>query len=104
MLLFCFFFKQKTAYDVRISVWSSDVCSSELKFHDITSFDHVDALGDLAFQVDRLDLAAVLLALEPLLRALVVVQLALDPLAVAVEDVDHTPENVVEIGLDPGVG
>src|SRR3546814_1251320 len=27
--LFCFF-KQRTAYDVRISVWSSDVCSSDL--------------------------------------------------------------------------
>src|SRR3546814_1694701 len=26
----CFFFKQKTAYDVRISDWSSDVCSSDL--------------------------------------------------------------------------
>src|SRR3546814_17370050 len=25
-----FFFKQKTAYDVRISDWSSDVCSSDL--------------------------------------------------------------------------
>src|SRR3546814_14944759 len=25
-----FFFKQKTAYEVRISVWSSDVCSSDL--------------------------------------------------------------------------
>src|SRR3546814_4778435 len=31
MLLFAiFFFKQKTAYDVRISDWSSDVCSSDL--------------------------------------------------------------------------
>src|SRR3546814_8427201 len=29
-LLF-FFFKQKTAYDVRISDWSSDVCSSDLR-------------------------------------------------------------------------
>src|SRR3546814_1075991 len=29
MLLFVFF-KQKTAYDVRISDWSSDVCSSDL--------------------------------------------------------------------------
>src|SRR3546814_3053656 len=28
-LVFCFF-KQKTAYDVRISDWSSDVCSSDL--------------------------------------------------------------------------
>src|SRR3546814_6471847 len=26
----CFFVKQKTAYEMRISYWSSDVCSSEL--------------------------------------------------------------------------
>src|SRR3546814_9227172 len=26
-----FFFKQKTAYEVRISDWSSDVCSSDLE-------------------------------------------------------------------------
>src|SRR3546814_1014386 len=30
ILLFCFFFKQKTAYEMRISDWSSDVCSSDL--------------------------------------------------------------------------
>src|SRR3546814_6773428 len=30
MLYFVFFFKQKTAYDMRISGWSSDVCSSDL--------------------------------------------------------------------------
>src|SRR3546814_5919391 len=35
LLLFCmcfivFFFKQKTAYEMRISDWSSDVCSSDL--------------------------------------------------------------------------
>src|SRR3546814_4851816 len=30
LLSFVFFFKQKTAYDVRISYWSSDVCSSDL--------------------------------------------------------------------------
>src|SRR3546814_18116522 len=30
MLLF-FFFKQKTAYEMRISDWSSDVCSSDLE-------------------------------------------------------------------------
>src|SRR3546814_5203258 len=34
MLVFCilifFFFKQKTAYEMRISDWSSDVCSSDL--------------------------------------------------------------------------
>src|SRR3546814_3919702 len=27
-----FFFKQKTAYELRISDWSSDVCSSDLRF------------------------------------------------------------------------
>src|SRR3546814_15875317 len=28
-----FFFKQKTAYEMRISDWSSDVCSSDLYAH-----------------------------------------------------------------------
>src|SRR3546814_7465761 len=32
-LLFIFFFKQKTAYEMRISDWSSDVCSSDLPEH-----------------------------------------------------------------------
>src|SRR3546814_6697968 len=30
MLVVFFFFKQKTAYEMRISDWSSDVCSSDL--------------------------------------------------------------------------
>src|SRR3546814_13771134 len=30
VFLFFFFFKQKTAYEMRISDWSSDVCSSDL--------------------------------------------------------------------------
>src|SRR3546814_4360535 len=29
-LIYFFFFKQKTAYEMRISDWSSDVCSSDL--------------------------------------------------------------------------
>src|SRR3546814_6313855 len=29
-VFFFFFFKQKTAYELRISDWSSDVCSSDL--------------------------------------------------------------------------
>src|SRR3546814_9472259 len=36
-LIFCFsylfFFRQKTAYEMRISDWSSDVCSSDLLRH-----------------------------------------------------------------------
>src|SRR3546814_8209063 len=31
VVLFFFFFKQKTAYEMRISDWSSDVCSSDLR-------------------------------------------------------------------------
>src|SRR3546814_8947938 len=30
ILMCVFFFKQKTAYEMRISDWSSDVCSSDL--------------------------------------------------------------------------
>src|SRR3546814_5482489 len=37
-MLFFFFFKQKTAYEMRISDWSSDVCSSDLP--------HVETLPD----------------------------------------------------------
>src|SRR3546814_18610161 len=37
-----FFFKQKTAYEMRISDWSSDVCSSDLAAGD----QHVGAGGD----------------------------------------------------------
>src|SRR3546814_3705007 len=36
---FFFLFKQKTAYEMRISDWSSDVCSSDLR-------DHVGGEGD----------------------------------------------------------
>src|SRR3546814_3357637 len=44
-LFYCFFFfKQKTAYEMRISDWSSDVCSSDLKIH-IVGFAKV--VGDL---------------------------------------------------------
>src|SRR3546814_8169846 len=32
--IFFFFFKQKTAYEMRISDWSSDVCSSDLHRED----------------------------------------------------------------------
>src|SRR3546814_2897129 len=31
MFIVFFFFKQKTAYEMRISDWSSDVCSSDLR-------------------------------------------------------------------------
>src|SRR3546814_10482692 len=36
-MCFVFFFKQKTAYDMRISDWSSDVCSSDLSTYTTVS-------------------------------------------------------------------
>src|SRR3546814_18310803 len=39
MCVLLFFFKQKTAYEMRISDWSSDVCSSDLE--------HFQAIEDL---------------------------------------------------------
>src|SRR3546814_5279314 len=33
--MYVFFFKQKTAYEMRISDWSSDVCSSDLHGEEI---------------------------------------------------------------------
>src|SRR3546814_3011777 len=33
IVIYLFFFKQKTAYEMRISDWSSDVCSSDLACH-----------------------------------------------------------------------
>src|SRR3546814_1681011 len=35
VVCFVFFFKQKTAYEMRISDWSSDVCSSDLQVQEL---------------------------------------------------------------------
>src|SRR3546814_8794760 len=53
--MFCFF-KQKTAYELRISDWSSDVCSSDLVFILITGV--VDD-GEIDAQQVRLPLPPV---------------------------------------------
>src|SRR3546814_7356694 len=39
MNFYVFFFKQKTAYEMRISDWSSDVCSSDLSFYAVWADD-----------------------------------------------------------------
>src|SRR3546814_9837890 len=48
MYVFIFFFKQNTAYEVRISDWSSDVCSSDL-------FVDGRGRGDALVEARRLD-------------------------------------------------
>src|SRR3546814_5760553 len=42
-MCFFFFFKQKTAYEMRISDWSSDVCSSDLWTITFLAFDLLDS-------------------------------------------------------------
>src|SRR3546814_10862033 len=59
LYLYCFFFfKQKTAYEMRISDWSSDVCSSDLgHVGDARSYGGHDGAEDRTSQgggVDRL--------------------------------------------------
>src|SRR3546814_5029205 len=49
-ILFFFFFKQKTAYEMRISDWSSDVCSSDLNLDEFTITD--EALRRIAATPD----------------------------------------------------
>src|SRR3546814_6158717 len=50
MYVLVFFFKQKTAYEMRISDWSSDVCSSDLHFDEaqrqIAGSDEFDHRGE----------------------------------------------------------
>src|SRR3546814_8676575 len=63
-----FFFKQKTAYDMRISDWSSDVCSSDL--HEVAAVPGHRAQGRLEQRaadriVDHVDAAAAGQLLQP---------------------------------------
>src|SRR3546814_11060097 len=102
-LLFFFFFKQKTAYEMRISDWSSDVCSSDLHvgevvavgahelFHDILQalarrprgfFEYADALLDV-----RLHAAAEAFAEQFFLAAEIIIN-----------------GGAIEAGLEPDLG
>src|SRR3546814_1469009 len=45
-----FFFKQKTAYELRISDWSSDVCSSDL---DAATHEHHQKAGEIRGHPDQ---------------------------------------------------
>src|SRR3546814_17830484 len=52
-----FFFKQKTAYEMRISDWSSDVCSSDLR-HRLFHHFRLDAPPRGAGTADRAHIGA----------------------------------------------
>src|SRR3546814_14282621 len=74
--MICVFFKQKTAYEMRISDWSSDVCSADLRtegdgvefypggFHRLAGFGHAPV--DLGFTGGKVGIAEIL---EPAIGA-----------------------------------
>src|SRR3546814_10470978 len=47
LVVLFFFFKQKTAYEMRISDWSSDVCSSDLITAQVEKIDGVSSVNSL---------------------------------------------------------
>src|SRR3546814_17417248 len=57
----CFVFKQKTAYEMRISDWSSDVCSSDLE---PAVLDGVDGIARDVHTVGQFGLAPALLGTQ----------------------------------------
>src|SRR3546814_2956223 len=57
VLIVFFFFKQKTAYEMRISEWSSDVCSSDLA--DAGLLTPTEALRDRAYDFAERRLARI---------------------------------------------
>src|SRR3546814_2181402 len=70
-----FFFKQKTAYEMRISDWSSDVCSSDLVLAHTAVFvigtDHPSerracVVGQTQFLIERLDRTIVAIDVQDL--------------------------------------
>src|SRR3546814_5678689 len=50
-IIYLFFFKQKTAYEMRISDWSSDVCSSDLP--NVTEAVEAAKGGQIEFRVEK---------------------------------------------------
>src|SRR3546814_12277100 len=71
MFFYFFFFKQKTAYEMRISDWSSDVCSSDLVVAHLISekvesgADPVDAVRDVLTQLRGAFALAILCRSQP---------------------------------------
>src|SRR3546814_12232801 len=54
-VLYFFFFKQKTAYEMRISDWSSDVCSSDLPDQAADARDHQPLVDEEVLHIFAVD-------------------------------------------------
>src|SRR3546814_15905129 len=64
-----FFCKQKTAYEMRISDWSSDVCSSDLLEHPVTRIDYIKRVIGLPGDTIELRQGALIINGKPIRRA-----------------------------------
>lgn len=64
------------------------------EFQAVAALDQRDAFGRQALEFDRSDFRAVLLALTPLLRLLVIIELTTDAVETAMEQVDHRPKQI----------
>src|SRR3546814_4820080 len=51
-MIILFFFKQKTAYEMRISDWSSDVCSSDLRVAEAEAEAECGEFDSAVLQID----------------------------------------------------
>src|SRR3546814_4985977 len=58
MYFLFFLFKQKTAYEMRISDWSSDVCSSDLRQHQLVQGERRHVAPVRPAHIGRIDIGA----------------------------------------------
>src|SRR3546814_6974795 len=66
-----FFFKQKTAYEMRISDWSSDVCSSDLELVRASTVHMLRELGYDVLEASSAEHALAIMKAEPDIDVLV---------------------------------
>src|SRR3546814_6545903 len=92
--MFLFFFKQKTAYEMRISDWSSDVCSSDLKISAITAATRqtVEANGCIQETVVEVQSSAdrIRQAMEVQAQTVTMITAAVDETALAADSMSST--------------
>ena len=74
------------------------------QFEGVAAFKQRLTLGDEALELDRLDLGSILFALQPLLAKLVFIELAFDPIGRAMEQIDRTPQQLLEVWFKACVG
>src|SRR3546814_384632 len=99
-----FFFKQKTAYEMRISDWSSDVCSSDLIAaialplnRDLGGIDQARVRQHRLRRYDVVEIGVAMLAVVEMIKG------AARPAAAAIVDLEHDIAMVGEILLERAI-